>query len=186
MAGSIDYCTVTVENLQGQTTVEQIGGWLELASGTVWKVEEATGDRAEFSLPERYGWGNDDGASLRIISRFIPEARITAICETSKAERWVIYAKDGKIETRDEITDFPPSTLWPTADVEPAPAAPGIAFDARETATILAALRLWSRQAPCRLVTLPELAVATDGGTLAEMSAAEISDLCERINYGGE
>ena len=50
----------------------------------------------------------------------------------------------------------------------------------RELATMLAALRFWQREgltsAGCERV------IATDEGTLEELSADEIDELCERLN----
>ena len=56
---------------------------------------------------------------------------------------------------------------------------------ARETATILAALRAYQRLVLNGASTFSSYAVsdiATDGGTLAPLTNAEIDALCERLN----
>jgi hypothetical protein len=56
--------------------------------------------------------------------------------------------------------------------------------EARDTATILAALRFY--QADGRAACMAGVSeIATGGGTLKEMTADEIDGLCERINTGG-
>ncbi len=55
-------------------------------------------------------------------------------------------------------------------------------FDNRETATILAALRLWQRKAGHLGVT-DEIHIATDHGTFEPLDAKEIDNLCEKINF---
>lgn len=59
----------------------------------------------------------------------------------------------------------------------------------RELATVLAALRYWQRVGYVQSAmhggrALPEWSIAIDGGTLTELSHAEIDFLCERINLG--
>lgn len=54
-----------------------------------------------------------------------------------------------------------------------------IDLDARELATVLASLRYWQERQPA----FDELdSIATDGGTMEQLSAAEIDGLCERLN----
>jgi hypothetical protein len=55
-------------------------------------------------------------------------------------------------------------------------------LDSRELATVLAALRFWQREGSSSCV--PERGIATDGEEFEELSAAEIDDLCERLNFG--
>ena len=64
--------------------------------------------------------------------------------------------------------------------------------DARELATILAALRFHQdencgQKGRRRLVIADELiaSIATDGGTLKPLSASEIDRLCRRLNESG-
>jgi hypothetical protein len=54
---------------------------------------------------------------------------------------------------------------------------------ARDTATILAALRYYQASGPDAGFDFED--IATDGGTLEAMDAEEIDGLCERINTGG-
>lgn len=67
----------------------------------------------------------------------------------------------------------------------PAPSDPAIpALDARELATVLAALRFWqSRETVfASHVSEPLEEIATDGGTLLPLTVEEIDDLYERLN----
>lgn len=54
-------------------------------------------------------------------------------------------------------------------------------FDPRTTATVLAALRYWQRWQDT-LDHTAEHDIASDGGTLAPLTAQEIDTLCEAIN----
>lgn len=58
----------------------------------------------------------------------------------------------------------------------------GMPMGERETATILAALRYWQREG--LLSAGHEQEIASDGGGLKPLSAAEIDRLCEAINFG--
>jgi hypothetical protein len=72
-----------------------------------------------------------------------------------------------------EACIFPVKTAVPeAADLE----------SRRQTATILAALRLWQRQLSPGVRALDD--IATDGGTLAPLDDDEIDRLCEAINLG--
>jgi hypothetical protein len=56
-------------------------------------------------------------------------------------------------------------------------------FEFRETATLLAALRMWQRlDGPAG--NAPEMVVATNDGAFAPLDEQEIDDLCEAINMG--
>lgn len=54
--------------------------------------------------------------------------------------------------------------------------------DRRAVATILAALRKWQRDMTNSVNLASMSDIATDGGKLDPLTAAEIDDLCERIN----
>ena len=56
---------------------------------------------------------------------------------------------------------------------------------AREIAAILAGLRLYQREAEAHGGVRFACGVASDDGRLEPLTAAEIDDLCERINTGG-
>lgn len=54
--------------------------------------------------------------------------------------------------------------------------------DARDHATILAALRFWQREAVGLMDNLPEDDIASDNGTLTPLTREEIDALCDRLN----
>lgn len=54
-------------------------------------------------------------------------------------------------------------------------------MDARETATVLAALRRWQLQS---VLTHQGCSIATNDGEFEPLDADEIDDLCERLNCG--
>ncbi|RID91199.1 hypothetical protein D2N39_13135 [Gemmobacter lutimaris] len=54
--------------------------------------------------------------------------------------------------------------------------------DARDHATILAALRFWQREAVGLMDNLPEDDIASDEGTLTPLTREEIDALCDRLN----
>ena len=58
------------------------------------------------------------------------------------------------------------------------------ALTAREIAAILAALRLYQREAETHGGLRFARGIASDDGSLEPLTADEIDDLCERINTG--
>lgn len=61
-------------------------------------------------------------------------------------------------------------------------------LDSRELATVLAALRLWQQEIGEFHPDIKEehLDIATDGGTLDELTVAEIDSICHRINVADD
>lgn len=53
-------------------------------------------------------------------------------------------------------------------------------MNTRQLATTLAALRYWQRMDP-EVGSLPEIDIATDGGTVTPLTPDEIDELCEQL-----
>jgi hypothetical protein len=64
--------------------------------------------------------------------------------------------------------------------------APAYPLDAREHATVLAALRFYQRKAVAAgtAADMPEHDIATSAGTLTPLDDIEIDVLCEQLNSG--
>ncbi len=99
----------------------------------------------------------------------------------------LLFQDESGIDWPEDYLSLEGETLKPTPErVE------GMAehdLDARELATVLAALRYWARHQAGSVGKspnpLPEDDIASDGGTLEPMRADEIEKLCERLNTEG-
>lgn len=101
--------------------------------------------------------------------------------------RMIPYSIDSSDDVLEDAVATVNSLIAKARALVNAPAAPSpVTFSAREHATVLAALRHWQRHQANSVGMSPNVIaeddIATNGGTLEPMRAADIDGLCDRLN----